>query len=342
FSGVSKSDKCYLYFDKIDVDKSTTMKELLQNYYINKKTRLDGTFNLIVSGETKNTIYVDLDDDGKTYYFAGNPLDNWIEFGGYYWRIIRINGDGSIRMIYQGTTANATGDGTQTGTSKFNDKRGDNAYVGYMYGVPSSSTYEATHANTNNSTIKEALDNWFNNSNIKQGTSYFNKIDLNTGFCGDREPSSSNTSINNEGGYNTILTYYGARTRLISTNNNVIVPTYKCTNNNDLYTFKSSNKGNKALTYPVGLITADEVYYAGMVYSNQINYNNYLNNGNAYWTMSPYYYDSNGGYASVFVIGGYIGNWYVDVEAGIRPVINLRSDVTFTGDGTISNPYKVV
>ena len=87
--------------------------------------------------------------------------NNWVSFAGFYWRIIRINGDGSIRLIYSGDSSSGpveTGESTQIGTSAFNEQFNDNAYVGYMYGTSGSGTYEETQANINDSTIKTVLD----------------------------------------------------------------------------------------------------------------------------------------------------------------------------------------
>ncbi len=352
FSGISKNDKCYLYFDLIDVDKPTTMSNLLENYYINKKIRLDGTFGNIISGEVKNTIYVASDGENNSYYFAGNPTDNWVEFGGYYWRIIRINGDGTIRMIYQGRTEDesgnklkpkANGEETQIGSVKFNDQHKNNRFVGYWYGDNGE-----LRGLKYPSTIYTELNTWFENSNIKKGTNYFNKIDLNAGFCGDREPSSSITEIDGIGGTGSTTTYYAASVRVSpgGANNviyNKVKPSYNCLNNDDLYTYKEANQGNKVLANPIGMITADELSYAGLVYG-KTNYNNYLCNKTTYASISPYYYN---GAAAVFTIYDNAaigaGSGSINLFAlSIRPVINLRSDVQFTGDGTQSNPFKVI
>ncbi len=85
-------------------------------------------------------------EDGKTtYYFRGAVTNNYVYFAGYYWRIIRINEDGSVRIIYQGTSPSATGSNVQVGTSPFNSMPGDNAFVGYMYGEPT--TYSDGYGN---------------------------------------------------------------------------------------------------------------------------------------------------------------------------------------------------
>ena len=203
-------------------------------------------------------------------------------------------------------------------------------YVGYMYGSDSID-YDITHDNINNSRIKIKLDTWYSN-NL---TSFANYIDVNTGFCGDRRISSGSGVGQDE------TTYKSA----IRINNNT--PSLDC-ENKDVYTTHESIIGNKALTQPIGLISADEAMFAGIpkIDGNPTNgnKNNYLYTGENYWTISPYNYtNSNGNCVAIIYIGGSIGNYMIiNNDAGIRPVINLRSDVEITGSGTTSDPFKVV
>ena len=260
-----------------------------------------------------------------TYYYTGKP-NNWVQFAGFWWRIIRINGDGSIRMIYQGTSANETGTGTQIQTSAFNSSSNHNRYVGYMYGS-SNSDYNSTHTNTNPSTIKGILDTWYS----KNLASNSDKIDGNAGFCGDRRVSSGT-------GGGTSSTDYQPYTRI--ENNS---PSLSC-NKNDIYTTDEFEFGNGALTYPIGLISADEAMLAGIPNWNSSNRNNYLYTGQHYWTMSPSYF--NGSSARVFNVNSDgrldLDYWYVNDSTGVRPVINLKADTPLTGSGTTSDPFKVV
>ena len=309
------------------------------------------SFSSTVTNTTTGTIYKSAnesqyDDFGEVYYFAGNPTDNWFQFGTnssgrpLYWRIIRINGDGSVRLIYNGTSTSQTGSSTMINTSQaFNSSYNNNMYVGYMY------QSGQVHGLTTNSRIKTTLDNWYL-SNLADDAEYAEYIDGNAGFCGDRYPSTSEDSSNGSGGTGT--TYYGAYIRLISSKN----PSFKCTDSQDLYTTPGSSKGNGALKVtpgdnystptPIGLITADEVAFAGGVYdSNNTSY--YLYNNAAYWTMSPS--DFNIGFANVFAVYDY-GNlddgratW---TEPGVRPVINLKSAIAITGSGTTGDPFTVV
>ena len=294
----------------------------------NIATRTD--FSTTLTADTTGTIYQAEDDDGTTYYFAGNTNDNWVYWAGFYWRIIRINGDGTIRLIYSGEgSAQTTGSGTQIQTSAFNSSYNDNMYVGFKY------TSNNPHGTGTNSTILTALNNWYS-SNL---ASYADDIDMNAGFCNDRTPYTNNTGTASGGGTGTTITYYGAYIRLITNKQ----PTFECENSSDLFTVSSSNKGNKALQYPIGLITADEVAYAGGVHG-QNNTSYYLYTNSNYWTMSPSSF--NGAYAYVFLVYAFgwlnYSNALVDGALGVRPVVNLKADVQISsGSGTSSNPYVI-
>ena len=324
YIGVSKKGtKCYLYFD---IQNQYLVKEYLLSKYQTILARND--FNVALTENTTGIIYQGEDNDGQTYYFAGNPTDNWVKFAGFYWRIIRINGDGTLRLIYNGINADATGDNTSIKLGSFNNDRTNNMYVGYKY------TNNEIHGLNYESTILIALNEWYQ-TNLQSYSAY---IDINAGFCGDREPSTNNTISNGSGGTGTTNTYYASYIRLVANKN----PTYKC-KSNDLYTTSKSNKGNKSLSNPIGLISADEVAYAGG--SSSISNNNYfLFSKGSYWTMSPYFFYNNGAY--VFYVDWYTGKLaYFSVSSsavGIRPVINLASDVTIkSGNGTSKTPYEI-
>ena len=310
---------CYLYFDTLKGN------NYILSHYDTILTRDD--FSTTVTDTTTGTIYSEDTSKGRTYYFAGNPTDNWVRFGGFYWRIIRINEDGSIRLIYQGTSNTATGSNTQIQTSAFNSSYNNNMYVGYMY------QSSQVHGLTSSSTIKGVLDTWYTN-NLED---YSDDLDGNAGFCGDREPSTSTSSSNGSGGTGTTTTYYGGYIRLITNKQ----PTFECENDSDLYTTSGSSDGNKALQYPIGLISADEVAYAGGVWATH-NTSYYLYTGQNYWTMSPSYFYSSNSRASVFRVnsGGNLDAPYVDNANGVRPVINLKASVQITGgSGTSTDPY---
>jgi hypothetical protein len=309
--------------------------DIYKNFSFVKKILEDNTINQTTpdfsqAATTDEGMFSALDNNGVSCYFRGAVTNNYVKFANFWWRIVRINGDGSVRLIYQGESA--TGNG-QIGTRAFNTNRNDNAHVGYMYGKAGSSTYEATHANVKNSTIKTVLDDWYE-SNLSNYSDY---IDTEAGFCGDRTPSTSSSSINNSGGTGTTQTFYAGYVRYYGDTS--MTPTYRCANSGDLYTVSGANQGNKSLTYPIGLITMDEVWYAGGYTSGSSSY--YLYTGQAYWTMSPCYFLS--AHANVFRVYS-VGNLSatdVRTSHGVRPVINLRGDLFVTGTGTSTDPYEV-
>ena len=278
----------------------------------------------------------------KSYYFRGAVDNNWIKFGkdstgkDIYWRIIRINGDGSIRMIYSGTTAPTsstatvmTGDGTQISTSKLNGSYNNPIYVGYMY------TLDEQHGNSTTSTIKTTIDNWYKMTTLKDNDLVADRL-----FCNDRSATKSTSSTPGEiGGLSTRSDYYyGTHIRLITNK----TPLLTCPTESDKFTVNTSN-GNGALTYPVGFITADEVAMAGGVYG-QENKTFYLYSNQNYWSMSPRYYYGYDAGANEFYINsaGNLKDSRVDNSYGVRPVVSLSSKAKLSGSGTYNDVYTVV
>lgn len=288
------------------------------------------SFNKTSINDGTNGIYSAEDDLGTSYYFRGNVTNNYVKFANKYWRIIRINGDGTIRMIYAGTNAHANGyddsraNDMNIGFSAFNSSYDDNTYVGYMYGTKGGATYANTHSNTTNSTIKTKLDSWYDTDIVNTGNEQYIADAI---YCNDRSVSSGT-------GIGTTLTNYAAQKR-----GNNGQPTLKCANNNDKFT-KSTTIGNGKLTKMIGLITSDEARYAGGTSSDNKEY--YLYSGKYYWTMTPYWYAS--GNAGVYCVG-YRGDLYnrgvSGYDGAVRPVVSLKSDAISGGSGTAESPFLV-
>ena len=311
----TKGTKCTLYFE----EKVYASDTILANYSTVKTRTFPLTTSSTVTGNTTGVIYKSAnsnqyDNDGEVYYFAGNPTDNWVKWAGFYWRIIRINGNGSIRMIYQGTSPNTTGTNTQLQTSAFNSSYDRSEYVGLKY------TTGSQHGTGSNSTIMGVLNTFYQ----EKLASYADDIDTSIGFCSDRNMGSGYSWSSEPS--STI--YYAAYDRVAKTSSNVN-PSYKCSNTSDI------------LKIPVGLITVDETVYAGLAW-NSGNSSNYLYTIQNYWSMSPYSF--NGGIANVFLVTSNGGlNWNnVYLGFGVRPVVNLKSSVQITGgNGSSSNPYVI-
>ena len=282
----------------------------------------DGTVQVTRAESANGYLCSAPDDYGTSYYYRGNVTNNYVKFGkneqgqDMYWRIIRINGDDSIRMIYDGTSAHANGESSEDrriGESEYNSNYSSLSYVGYMYGDTSSSAgFEENHANINNSVVKNYLDNWYENTFLGQEEANYISDTL---FCNDRDILL--TSI-----------YYSESLTL------------QCSRQSDRFTVEDKITGNGALVYPIGLITNDEVFAAGGYTTTNTNF--YLYTGFNFWTLTPY--DDTERYANVHFVNslGRSGNYsYVTNLSGIRPVINLKADSLKFGDGTANNPYRV-
>ena len=305
-----------------------------------------------ISGENERVLNNAPDDYGTSYYFRGNVLDNYVTFADKTWRIVRINGDGTVRLVLDDVAKDSSGTAI---TTAFNTNQEDNAYIGYMYGTPGSTTYDATHKNINDSTIKTAVDKWYED-NLK--TNYANYL-ADTLFCNDKTLASNGIGgVATQLGYGSNKTYYASTERLeYSSGTTSIItskPTFKCaesaTNNYSRFTvsvtpLSNGNKTNGDLKYPIGLLTADEVAYAGAYKIGKLNQTYYLNN--SLLTISrriptPEYYDGSRALGLRFETPGAMSSYGIGGPLAFRPSINLKSDVLlYGGDGTSSNPYIV-
>ena len=324
-SNVTSSTTCQVNFkEHVPYLYSTILED---NPNVSTRSSFSSIFTTSNNG---STIYRATGQDNKTtYYFAGQVTNNYVKFANKYWRIVRINEDNSVRLIYAGTSASDTAAFINT-SQAYNSSSDNSAYVGYMY------TASQQYGTGTNSSIKTVVDNWYV-SNLSSYSGYISKTAI---YCNDRTVGSGTWSATGS------TFHYAAYTRL-STNK---TPTFTCSNANDRFT-ASTSTGNGKLTYPIGLITADEISYAGGLYgTNNSNYyiaQNASSGASWWWTMSPYYWSSSVSYANVFLVGGsansgFLNYHYVDRRIGVRPVISLKSCVLASGgDGTASNPYTV-
>ena len=319
------------------ITKSTTTVSYNGISYSAIKYILSATELTQMELETDNSdkgLYKAADDNGITYYYRGNVKNNNVYFGNFYWKIVRINGDNSIRLIYNGTEKNSSGNNQSINNTlyQFNSVQNNPAYAGYMYGNISGTKFDDVHGNTNSSDIKTVMDNWYKLNILDKSLEKY--LSYNAGFCGDR------TLYSGDGISATSISYFKAYEKYI---NNLAV--FTCPNLvRDLYTTASSNIGNKALTYPIGLITYDELVFAGMN-QKQLNKLTYIYSSQHYWTMSPAVFNNTNQTVSVLhqePNGSMEAWWPVASKYGTRPVINLKADVKISGGiGTANDPYVV-
>ena len=276
--------------------------------------------------QTEEGIWRIPDNDGNSYIFRGtHALNNNVIFAGHQWKIIRIDGAGNVRMVYNGICPNnscningATAGGNATiGSSPFNTQNNRNRFVGFMFGVEPGNFAEQ-HANTNNSTIKTFLDNWFNNLPlaVREKTVY-------TDFCADRTLYRGHYVSGT--GLGSTPTDFGGRGRVELSRN----PSIHCPRSEDIIISR------------VGLPTIDEVAMAGGVWADA-NPDHFLRTNQIFWTMSPRRFTSN--IASTFDLqaNGSIGRMDVAISRGVRPIISLSYTVIITsGDGSAGNPFVI-
>ena len=193
-------------------------------------------------------------------------------------------------------------------------------------------TLNSQHGTSKPSTIKTEIDNWYVGTTLKD-----NDLVVDTIFCNDRSATTSSDGIPGE--INGSMSadekyYYGDYVR---------AGQLKCPTSSDKFTLKESSIGNKALTYPVGLITLAEARYAGISDTNYSLAKRYLDTRNRYWTGTPCNFGVNSTSSSGYIVSSSIyTNSYVSRSYGIRPVISLSSKAILLGSGTWDNVYTVI
>ena len=251
----------------------------------------------------------------------------------FYWRIIRTNHDESIRLLYVGTSPDTTNG--NIGESAFNTSDNSPKYVGYKYGEDTS--LDTIRNNTTDSTIKTYVDNWYKN-NLTNYTKYLSTSAV---YCNDRELAPGSTYSTSTSSW-----FQHAPYERISENE---TPTYNCANIKDAF---SGSNAEAKLTYPIGLMTTDEIVFAGGAANNEMNtpYAWFTINSagtrlsSPWWSLSPFNW--NGSEASVW-------EWTTGSESlsgsdvynanAVRPVISLKSCIKYsTGNGTYETPYEIV
>ena len=279
------------------------------------------TYNSGLSATAKyyfGTSYT-LDKNGRGYKVSGDLVQGTIapDKVGYYTCFSTDKNATCQRLFY---------------TTKYNSSTSMNV-SGVGYGTTSK---DQSQSNDTNSTIKTYLDNWYKN-NLND---YTDKLSKDTIFCNNRSISEKQSGTYTNEGFGMHPTIYGYERYVNWANQGKLGPTLSCSKNDS---FSVSNvKGNGKLKYPVGLITMDEVNMAGGV-NGSANTLYYLYSGQYYWTMSPsrfgdWFFSMESRVASSGELGDDGASlWYV-----VRPVINIDpSKITFSGNGTMSDPYVI-
>ena len=276
------------------------------------------------------------DSPKEVYYYAGNTTNNWVKFAGFYWRIIRTNHDSSIRLLYVGTSPDTTSG--YIGKSAFNTSDNSPKYVGYKYGEDTS--LDTIRNNTTDSKIKTYVDNWYKNNLIN----YTKYLSTSAVYCNDRSLGTGQTYSTNS------LFEFASYYRMdYNTNGAKANPSYNCTDRRDAF---SVDNTSAKLTYPVSLMTTDEMAFAGGVAYIKTNtsYAWFISNSagsqvsSSWWSLSPdgwngarscvWRWDSDNAYLNIVDVG---------IDDAVRPVLSLKSCIKYsTGNGSSETPYEIV
>ena len=328
----------YGRFLKLKLEGEQTVKFFLKDKILSEEikgpeTTIDTNPNTITPGLYKSTA---TNDGTPTYYFKGAVTNNYVKFGngnvvGEYstdnyeftsnkekeliWRIIRVNEDGTIRMILDDAIAvtNLPSRGYE-----FNS-----TYRDYIYMYYSNSNIEGG--------VKKTVDDWYN-TNIGNNPVYDNKV-AEGNFCEQAKVKYDN-SCTSENAEMALAASY--------------ISDFKCAGDGN---FKADGTQYGLLQMKVGLIIVDEVIHAGMpLYVDEnIDYeadypentNTYLQKSYEWWTMSPAGFDGYDAYVWKVGNDGFAMRVSVGIPFSVRPVINLNADVLATGKGTSDEPYEI-
>ncbi len=288
----------------------------IQSEFVSATTGINfGEISSDTNGKGVYTFSSTKDEKFPVHYYRGAVTNNNVKFGGFCWKIVRTTETGGVKLIYNGSPdtngycSNTTGEKTQIGTSAFNETYNAKEYVGYMVN------------NTTDSTIKGTIDTWYQNNM----TDYTERLE-DAIWCNDRSSRVDGST-----------TYFGAYDRAYTTHQ----PSLACTNVDDKFTVDAKN-GNGLLTYPVALLTADEIMLAGGK-GGTANSSYYLYTNQYWWALSPSYFYNN--YASGFSVNssGRLSFNRVYDTYGVRPAVSLAPGTKITsGDGSMNKPFIVL
>lgn len=266
------------------------------------------------------------DDFGTTYYFRGAVENNYVSFANMCWRIVRVMGDGNVKVTLNNTGSCGTdGAGLDTGVGAFT--------------VIDTSYYTGSEEKP----LFNTTDIYLKLVEFYQGAlsaDVYTQYIVDSIWCQDFTYATGGSNL------------YISEERLGNG-----APSFICSDStgSDVNEYRNSlasgniDKGNKTLDHSIGLLTSDEVLFAGYVQSGASS-NNYLfsaSYGSIWATMSPgrtegntlqveFVWNDNTGLDCI----AYSAN---ESRFGVRPtiVVNGKTSLTYGGDGTINNPYVV-
>ena len=314
----------------------------------------------LVDGVEKESRFCKAKDNfGDTYYFRGSSDNNYVSFAGSTWRIMRVNGTGSVRLLYEGDIGLV---------NMGSDAASDNADIGYIYGTSSQGSYDATHTNQTDSAMKKAIDTWYENNILGKYDEYVDAMY----FYNDRSTTQTlsyyqdivslpvhydadaDWGVDTGLGFGQNNTYYGTWLRLVDNienyyrkgvGNPYAYPTFYCASANDCYTSSSDLYGVNVLKYPVASITMDDAVFAGTGYKeNNANDSSYIYYGGRFQLIAFPVFSTRVVPVCNMIGTHSLGNGWITCGSrgnfAVRPVINVKGDLIVTsGNGSKESPY---
>ena len=329
-----------------------TTSNISSIYKVTAATSSQITYKEILSQTvgTEKTLSKSEDDYGDSYYYRGKVIDNYVNFAGMCWRIVRIQGDGSVKLILedQNTICNSssyTGN-WNIGTATFghdNSTYGSSKYViNYLNPVSDASSalvneFKAFQTGTLTTKIKNTYNKELSDY-LKVGDWCYDDTAYASNSSTSGTPLTEEQKINYYNRPAGVYFYYDSYIRLVGQSTKT--PTNKC--NGTIL-----NQYNENTDMYVATITVDEITYAGGKY-NSTNYGYYLLNDyqrintNYWWSLSPRDWYGSLSVSFVVLADGHLGGVAVTSYYGSRPAVSLKSSTSISGgDGTKNNPYTV-
>ena len=347
-------------------DPVSTCSDTIINKYISYPTLSDSWYVkscksetiAIVEGEImeyESSLLTTQDDYGTSYYFRGNVEDNYVNFAGMCWRIVRIAGDGSTKLILedQYTTCDDTETETTSAvyTGNWNIGTGNYGYELKDADGDSSNEYIMNYLTPVTSNTSSMVKAFYDFQTVKLAD-YTSKLKSGDWCLGDKAYTRSGSSgsytytLLKEYDYSSSM-YYDSYTRLTGGNANGYQPILKC-NGTLLDKFATVSGVSEEAPMYVSAITADEFVFAGGKYGegngNYYLLNNYQESSYSYfWSLSPYNFNGSNDLAFYTYSNGIWSDSPVNrSDFAFRPAISLASSAVITsGDGTISSPYII-
>lgn len=306
---------------RISLNESTIMKEKIitafvdsgneediPNYDLENMT-LEERTNTFNNPSTESSVYTTLGITGNNVIiFRGDIQNNYVEFGGYLWRILQIDENGNLRIILNDSI----------GRSHYSDE------------TPMSDLESAKSIlSFNNSLAKTKLDSWF-----KYLEPFQSKV-VKSKFCNNFDYDSKHSS-----GSSNYTNYFQSYLN-VGPDSGLYSPSLQCPSNYIFDDFIGLISGEEYVLAGGAFEKSNTNFflYNSNIYSSDSTFKDH------FWTLSPAYNDTSRKDGGVMIVSknGTLTDWSGNLLKSnflLRPVITINGDDEMQGDGTKDNPYS--